>query len=84
MGRLSHGSGKILDIESHIIKHSASTEKGSSGSPLIKRYNNKLIFGIHFGARIDCNQKLYNLAIPFDVIIKDIKDRLFHRKLFVK
>ena len=84
LGRLSHGSGKILDIESHIIKHSASTEKGSSGSPLIKRYNNKLIFGIHFGARIDFNQKLYNLAIPFDVIIKDIKDRLFHRKLFVK
>ena len=50
------------------------------GSPLIKRYNNNLIIGIHFGSqkraeRTD-NELLCNLAIPFDAIIKDIIEQL--------
>ena len=33
---LSFYPGKILEIENNIIKHSACTEYGSSGSPLLK------------------------------------------------
>ena len=46
---LKYSSGKILNIENNEIHHSAATYYGSSGSPLIKRYNNKLILGIHCG-----------------------------------
>ena len=46
---LKHSSGKILNIENNEIHHSAATYYGSSGSPLIKRYNNKLILGMHCG-----------------------------------
>jgi len=49
-GDLSNSSGIITNIENIRIKHSASTEEGSSGSPLIKRYNHNLVIGIHFGA----------------------------------
>ena len=69
-GNLRFHCGKILDIQNNLIKHSVPTKGGSSGSPLIKRYNNNLIVGIHFGAKI--NEDNCNLAIPFDVIIKDI------------
>ena len=48
-GDLAYSSGIIMDIDNIRIKHSASTEEGSSGSPLIKRYNNNLILGIHVG-----------------------------------
>ena len=81
-GKLSHDLGRILDINNNIIKHSAITEEGSSGSPLIKRYNNNLIIGIHYGSEKDeksDNRYLYNVATPFDIIIKDIKDRLSHK-----
>ena len=77
-GELSHDLGTILDIKDNIICHSVSTESGSSGSPLIKRYNNNLIIGIHYGTEKDeiTYKYLYNLAIPFDIIIKDIKEQL--------
>ena len=77
-GKLSHDSGRILDIKNNVIIHSVSTEEGSSGSPLIKRYNNNLIIGIHHGSIILDNKYLYNLATPFDIIIKDIKEQLFN------
>ena len=80
-GQLAHDSGKIINIEDNKIKHSVSTNPGSSGSPLIKRYNNNLILGIHYGAERDINKKIINnLATPFDVIIKDIKDKLSKNK----
>ena len=77
-GELSHDLGTILDIKDNIICHSVNTESGSSGSPLIKRYNNNLIIGIHYGTEKDeiTDKYLYNLAIPFDIIIKDIKEQL--------
>ena len=74
-GELSHSIGKIIYISNDKIKHNANTLYGSSGSPLITRFNNKLIVGIHFGAE-NIKKELKNLAIPFDVIIKDIKDKL--------
>ena len=66
-----------MDINENIIRHSACTEKGSSGSPLIKRYNNNFLYGIHFAQEKNIiNPFKYNLATPFDVIIRDIKDQL--------
>ena len=59
----------ITDIENEIIEHTVDTFYESCGSPLIKRYNNNLVLGIHF----DYKKKL---AIPFDLIIKDIKNKL--------
>jgi len=78
-GILSHDSGRIIYIKDDIIRHSVGTEKGSSGAPLIKRYNNNLIIGMHYGARCDNKSKdkyLYNLAIPFDILLNDIKIQL--------
>ena len=78
LGELSFALGKIVDIQDDMICHNVNTESGSSGSPLIKRYNNNLIIGIHYGAEKDeiTDKYLYNLAIPFDIIIKDIKYQL--------
>ena len=82
-GKLSHDSGKILDIKNYKIYHSVGTSSGSSGAPLIKRYNLNLIIGIHYGSDRDgfkCDKCLCNLATPFDIIIKDIKFQLFNIK----
>ena len=74
---LNFSSGKILNIENNEIHHSAATYYGSSGSPLIKRYNNKLILGMHCGDVKNKDKKvLFNLAIPFDIIINDIKSKI--------
>ena len=79
-GDLSNSLGLITDIEKKIIKHSAATEEGSSGSPLIKRYNNNLVLGIHFGVEKNIKNKvIINLATPFDIIIKEIKNKLFKK-----
>ena len=74
---LSFAKGEILKIEDNEneakILHNASTKYGSSGSPLIKRYNNNLILGIHFGKKKE-NKKgiICIIATPFDIIIKNI------------
>ena len=66
-----------MNIENNEIHHSAATYYGSSGSPLIKRYNNKLILGMHCGDVKNKDKKvLFNLAIPFDIIINDIKSKI--------
>ena len=72
-GELSFDHGIIIDIGDNQIKHSVSTLEGSSGSPIIKRYNNTLVLGIHFGGE---NDGRCNYATPFDIIIKDIKNKL--------
>ena len=80
-GELAHDSGKIMNIDNNIIEHSVSTREGSSGSPLIKRYNTNLVIGIHLGGQ-KCkmfeNKNMYNIATPFDIIIEDIKNKLFY------
>ena len=76
-GELSYYNGVIADVENGLIEHTANTLKGSSGSPLIERYNNKFILGIHF----DYKKKL---AIPFDLIIKDLKNKLSHHIQILK
>ena len=76
---LAHDSGIILDINNNIIKHSIYTEKGTFGSPLIKRYNNNLIIGMHYGSQRDeilDKTYLYNFASLLDIIIEEIKYQL--------
>ena len=70
---LVFSSGKILKIEDNKMIHSAITESGSSGSPLIRRSRNELeyIVGIHMGTIK--NHKYANIAITFDSIIEDLK-----------
>ena len=68
--------GDILNIKDNKVSHSDITESGSSGSPIIKRYNIYLVIGIHSVSQEDKKLKdkyLFNLAIPFDIIIEDIK-----------
>ena len=75
-GELAHGLGTIGDINDNIIFHSVATSGGSSGSPLIKRYNINLVLGIHFGGEVAKS----NYATPFDIIIKDIIDKVSYNK----
>ena len=80
-GVLTHACGKILDITDNKIRYKVSNEIGSSGSPLIKKDNINLIIGINFGTQksftgeISDNKFLCNIATPFDIIIKDIKNQ---------
>ena len=71
-GKLSFDSGIISDIQDNILFHNVPTKGGSSGSPLIRRYNINFIIGMHNG-EIPGNKTIYNYAAPFDEIIKDIK-----------
>ena len=80
-GDISNSLGIITEVENTIIRHSASTNYGSSGSPLIRRYNNILVLGIHFGIKSINEENEINVATPFDVIIKDIKNQLFDKNL---
>ena len=78
-GELSFSSGKILDMNKSQLFHSSSTCKGSSGSPIIRRYKNNFVVGIHFGGKKseDKNFVYYNYATSFDSILLDIRQILF-------
>ena len=67
---LSHSLGQIIQIDNPLIYHTASTEQGSSGSPLIKRDNFSII-GIHFGGI----QNNINFANNIDNILIDINNK---------
>ena len=71
---ISFSNGKILTLDDYNkIHHSASTESGSSGSPIIRRCEDFFVIGLHFGGIIKNENKfIYNLATPFDIIINDI------------
>ncbi len=60
--------GKILNIKDNIILHSANTDIGSSGSPIIRRINNNCIIGLHYGGLKD----KFNIANLFNYILEDI------------
>ena len=69
---ISFSYGKILSLGNWEIKHSASTECGSSGSPIIRRSPDNYIIGLHFGGY----GNKFNLATIFNLIINDIKNKL--------
>ena len=73
---LLFSSGKILHIKNMLMVHSAVTNRGSSGSPLIRRNRNEFnyIVGIHYGTLKD--HKYYNLATSFDNILNDLKNKI--------
>ena len=75
---LSFSNGKILSIVDDIIKHNASTETGSSGSPIIRRSKGNYIIGIHYGFK---KNRKYNLGTTFNSIYDDIKKKLKETKL---
>ena len=81
-GNLGFDHGKIMNIEKNKIEHSVNTIDGSSGSPLIKRHNINFVIGIHFGAKKIKESDKCNLATPFDIIIKDIIDKLNKNNIF--
>jgi surface protein len=64
---MSFSFGKIKKIEKKKIAHNASTNKGSSGSPIIRRSQDNYVVGMHFGGK-----KQYNLAIKINSILEDI------------
>ena len=70
---LSFSDGKILSYENSKMLHSASTEEGSSVSPIIRRCKDNYIIGLHKGGYIKNNKYTYNLGIPFHIILDDIK-----------
>ena len=76
---LVFSSGKLLKFEDNKIVHSAITESGSSGSPLIRRSRNELkyVVGIHMGTIK--NHQYANIAIPFDTIIEDLKLKIIEQ-----
>ena len=66
----SFSYGKILSYKDNEIKHSASTDNGSSGSPIIRRSEDNYIIGLHYGGK---KNNTSNLATSFDSILNNIK-----------
>ena len=65
---LSCSDGIILGIKDNKVIHNCSTCKGSSGSPIISRYSNNCVIGLHYGS----DNKI-NLSTNFISIFNDIK-----------
>ena len=68
---LSFSCGKILSLKDNTINHSASTEEGSSGSPIIRRNKVNCIIGLHF-AGVKKDKNIFNVATIFNSILEDI------------
>ena len=68
---LSFSYGKILSLKDNIILHNASTDVGSSGSPIIRRSKENNIIGLHYGGI----KNKYNLATCFDSILDNINEQ---------
>ena len=83
-GNFSHASGKIIDINNERFLHSASTDNGSSGSPLIKRNCINSVIGIHYGRKMENEKITHNLGTSFEYIIKDITDTLSGNNIKLK
>ena len=73
---ISFSNGKIIAVEGDIIKHNASTEGGSSGSPIIRRSDDNYIIGLHFGGQQNKDIYLYNLSTNFVSILNNIKEKI--------
>ena len=65
---ISFSYGKILKIENNDIQHNASTEIGSSGSPIIRKCKENYVIGLH-KAGVKTSKKEFNIATPFTSIL---------------
>jgi len=77
---LSFSYGIIKSLKENIIIHNASTEKWSSGSPIIRRSDKNYVIGIHLGEKVNKKNKenrkcLFNAATNFLSIANDIKEQ---------
>jgi len=73
---ISFSEGRMLSLRNNKIIHSASTNSGSSGSPIIRRCHDNYIIGLHNkGVKKKENYYKYNLATPFNLIIDDINNK---------
>ena len=73
---LSFSYGKISSIKDNKIEYNASTDNGSSGSPIIRRSKGNYIIGLHYGGIKNKEDEFkYNLATLFDSILDNIKEQ---------
>ena len=80
---VSYGIIKYIDLSNNYdINHFCSTEKGSSGSPILNISNNKII-GIHKGHINNINNNL-NKGILLKYPIKDFINKIKNNKLIKK
>ena len=71
---LSFSYGKIKSLKDNKIIHNASTDNGSSGSPIIRRSKDNYIIGLHYGGiKKNKDEYSYNLATSFDSILDNIE-----------
>ena len=68
---LAFSDGTISGIKNNIMIHTCSTYVGSSGSPIISRYSDNSVIGLHSGTHEKYN---FNLATSIISIITDIKN----------
>ena len=72
----SFSCGKIFSLKDNNIIHSASTDDGSSGSPIIRRSEDNYIIGLHYG--VAKNNNKFKLATSFDSILNNIKQQYYN------
>jgi hypothetical protein len=68
---ISFSSGIILGIKDNKIIHNSSTNKGSSGSPIILRNSDNSIIGLHYGSNQD---NTFNISTNIISILNHIKN----------
>ena len=74
---ISFSYGTIKLLKNNIFIHNASTDYGSSGSPIIRRTDDNYVIGLHFGGGKKIGPKyLYNLATNFISILDNIKEQI--------
>ena len=64
--------GQITNINDSIISYSASTDGGSSGSPIISRKNFYNVIGVHYAGIEKLNE---NQAHIMEIVLYDIKKK---------
>ena len=70
---LSFSYGQIKSLMDNKIIHTASTDNGSSGSPIIRRSKDNNIIGLHYGGvKRNKTEYKYNLGTSFDSILDNI------------
>ena len=79
---LSFSYGTIRSLKDNKIIHNASTEGGSSGSPIIIRSDDNYVIGFHYAGRRkekDKTKYSFNLGNCFMSILNDIKSQIFEQ-----
>ena len=77
-GKLSYSSGKIIEINENEITHRASTNNGSSGSPIFLEDGIKVL-GIHKQRKYDDSENYADFIEPiFRYIKNEMKFKLIY------